>query len=194
MNAADWATLENLYYPPPVESAPAPAPEVGTYEHYVAAGGSPRGGTGSAGYARYRQAMATIYGDRVQGEFLGGEGGLYDVGGQQFNSPYVFDYQGNYYEPHRGALNWASDLAQQYGVGPGEAETMFGPSPNPDIFGTIAAQLAEWGVPARFLEVTHPAFEGYGGPGMSGGYSDFDAERGPAQGFGFEGGDPAHDE
>jgi hypothetical protein len=86
--------------------------------------------------------MATIYGTPTQGKFLGGEGGLYEVDGRQYNSPTVYEYGGKYYEPHQGGLNWARQVVESRGgVGPGEAETMFGPGQNPGMVESISQQL-----------------------------------------------------
>jgi hypothetical protein len=162
MTPADWDALKEQYYPKPVSPPPPMPPEPGTLPHAqqqaAQAGYTPSFNTGSPEYASYLRAMGTIFGTPTTtiNQFSGeGEAGTEIQG-------YV--YQGKFYEPDRAALNWAKNLAQtQGGIGPGQAESLYGPHANPAIFGTIAAKLQEWGVPASFLEVTHPAFQGPGG-------------------------------
>jgi len=191
MTSADWAALREQYYPAPT---PPPPPAIGTLEHAQQMAGGPIHvkNTGTREYANYMQAMATLYGTPVtMTEQFAGEG----EAGSQYKA---YEYQGKTYKPSMDALNWASNLAQQHGgIGPGQAESLFGPAPNPAFTQSIQGWFQENFPSISYMfDISHPAWGGGRGALGVGGYADFDApgQRGPAQGYGFEGGDPAHDE
>jgi len=120
MSAADWAALKEKYNP---TQAPAPPPQPGTIEHAESIAGVPRS---RIDYPGYMQAMATLYGTKtnlgVPQGYQGGEGGggyYYQTPtGERMYSPIAYEYQGKYYEPHQGALDW---FAQGYGTGQGKS-------------------------------------------------------------------------
>lgn len=157
MSAADWAALKDKYNP---TQAPAPPPQPGTIEHAESIAGVPRS---RIDYPGYMQAMATLYGTKtnlgVPQGYQGGQGGdgyYYQTPtGERMYSPIAYEYQGKYYEPHQGALDWVNRyLSEKSGV----KESRYGTKTTDlsmAITGRISDYLAEkfgwtgidWGVP-----------------------------------------------